>query len=290
MIFKIAGSRLNKIFYFLLFSNLYIVICSFVMAFHTAQLFSVPLKPAAIIFIISGTLASYSFHWMLPASHAVLSKRDTWSRNHRFILLILFAAGVTGAVFSIVELKDYLEKLLPLIIFTFLYSSGRLPKGPFKYLRKYFIGKTIYLALMWSLVTVYLPLAISITEWNASFTVMLISKFFFLFAICILFDLRDKEADTSLGIKSLITIISYGKIKILFYSSLLISLVLSLYLLYFGINALNLVILIIPIFITAVSYSKSTRTVSDTWYYFYLDGLMMLPGLLYITLLVLGLG
>ncbi len=263
---------------FVVFANFFITLCAVVMSIYTSVFFSMEINIALLLFTASGTLCSYSFHWLLPSAHTLLSPREKWSLANRNILFILFFAGSSGAVYSAYLLLAHLPALLPLIILTFLYSSGKLPRGPFVFFRKYFIGKTIYLALMWSLVTVYLPVVISNAEWKVAHTLFLLNRFFFLFAVCILFDLRDKELDALQGIRSLITLLTRSSIKYIYFISLIISLITGACLIHSEYTVMELIILNFPVIAAALIYGYSTQTRSELWFYFVLDGFMMLSG------------
>lgn len=269
---------LLKALRFFVFSNIFITICALVMSMYTSVFFSAAISSKLLLFTAAGTLCSYSFHWLLPSTHTQLSPRENWSVLNRLLLTVLFILSAAVSIYSAALLSDHLWKLFPLALLTFFYSSGKLPRGPFVLFRKYFIGKTIYLALIWSLVTVYLPIIISDTVWQTPHTLFLLNRFFFLFAICILFDLRDKELDTLQGIRSLITILSPIGIKNLFFFSLLLSMLAAVPLIFFSFSAMGLVILNFPVLITAAVYRFSTQTRSELWFYFVLDGLMMLSG------------
>ncbi len=271
-----------KVLRFFVFANFFITLCALVMSLYTSLVFSLGLNTPLLIFTAFGTLCSYSFHWLLPSTHNELSPREKWSARNRTLLFVLFFIGAAGSFYSLIPLAKHINALLPLIILTFLYSSGKLPRGPFVFFRKYFIGKTIYLALMWSLVTAYLPVVISDTVWSAQHTLFLVNRFFFLFAICILFDLRDKELDTLQGIKSFITLLSHNRIKYLYYSSTGLSFITGIYLHKYGFSLVTLFTLLVPVLITAFVYNYSSRTRSELWFYFILDGLMMLSGIFYI--------
>lgn len=277
-----AGSYLIDALRLLVFSNIFIVVCAVVMSVHTSLFFSLQFNFFLLAFTASGTLCSYSLHWALPSAHYLLSPREKWSLSHRNLLLVLFGAGFLLSAFFLWELRLYISGILPLIILTFLYSSGKLPAGPFRVFRKYFFGKTIYLAAMWTLVTIYLPFMVSGGKWDLTHTIFICSRFFFLFAICILFDLRDREADSAGGIKSLITLLERTDIRKLFHSSLIISFLFTVAL--FGTVAFTIILfMILPVVVTAVVYQYSVQTRSELWFYFFLDGLMMLSGILQIV-------
>ena len=85
------------------------------------------------------------------------------------------------------------------------FSADQICEFYFRVLRKVALGKTIFLAFVWMYVTTILPAIISDSEWNTSYVLFVVSRFFQIYAICILFDWRDREDDKADGIRSLIT-------------------------------------------------------------------------------------
>jgi len=96
-----------------------------------------------------------------------------------------------------------------------------------------------------------------------------------------LFDYRDRDYDIENGIRSLITWLSPKKVFRLFWFSLFLCLVLSLTMLAWPMNAVPLLILIIPVFITAALKNRSVHQPTDLLYYFVLDGVMAVSAVLY---------
>src|SRR5690606_11603484 len=107
-----------------------------------------------------------------------------------------------------------------------------------------------------------------------------IHRFFLVYAICILFDYRDREDDRAAGIRSLITFMSERNITALFFISLVIATAGAGVLGYYGLSALNVLILVIPCIITALVYDYARKHFPDMFYYFTLDGLMALSAVL----------
>jgi 1,4-dihydroxy-2-naphthoate octaprenyltransferase len=128
-------------------------------------------------------------------------------------------------------------------------------------------------------VTSMLPLLISETGWSFAHTLYCVSCFFLVYAICILFDFRDREEDKRQSIKSLITYLSEKNVMRLFIISLIIFFVSTIALFMYDFTPTVVLILLLPGIITAVLYNYSRRHYSDTLYYFVLDGLMMLSSL-----------
>ena len=134
--------------------------------------------------------------------------------------------------------------------------------------------------MTWTYVTAVLPILIdgNIATERAIF--FCAGQFFFIYAICILFDFRDREYDKAEGIRSMITFFNERSIDILFAISIVVLFVLSILLSQTGIQWINIILLLVPAFLLISLYKYAKRNSSDYLYYFILDGLMMLSGLL----------
>ena len=163
---------------------------------------------------------------------------------------------------------------------TFLYTAPKLPHKYFRLLRRIALGKTIFLAMVWMYVTTILPVEVSGGDRSGDFYLFIVSRFFLIYAICILFDRRDREEDKAKGIRSLITYLDEQGIRKLFIASLLIFAIATISLWYYHYGVLIVFILLIPGIITAALYDYSWKKISDILYYFTLDGLMALSSVL----------
>ena len=268
---------MNNLKGFIVYSNLFIAVSAVAMVHQTYSfLLDSPDNPFLLLFVFFATICSYSFHWYLPSHASVSSPRTEWTKKYRYILVILFFIGLAGALVTFFYLLPYWPWLVFSAVITFLYSAPKLPQQHFKALRKMALGKTIFLALVWMHVTTILPIVISAGPWQGYFTLFIISRFFLIYAICIIFDYRDREDDKKAGIRSLITYFSERGITILFIFSLMIFFLSTLGLLFYDHSIPDITILIIPGVITAALYNYARKNFSDILYYFVLDGLMAL--------------
>lgn len=147
-------------------------------------------------------------------------------------------------------------------------------------LRRIAVGKTIFLAFVWMYVTSLLPFLISGRAWQPAFTWFACSRFLLIYAICILFDYRDREDDKADGIRSMITWFNDRGINILFSISLALFAVCTTMLYTAGFAVVTIAVLLVPGIITGTLYNYAKRNFSDYLYYFVLDGLMMLSAIL----------
>lgn len=188
--------------------------------------------------------------------------------------LILFIGGLAGALVFACFLIDIWLWLGITSLFAFLYSAPKIQHPLFSSLRKIAVGKTIFLALAWTHVTALLPLIIHINL-VTSHMLFIVNRFFFIYAICILFDYRDVHEDRKIGIKTLITSLDEKGIDTLFWSSMFVFAITTIFL-YNTLSLITIIALFVPGIVLALLYYPAKKNFSDYLYYFVLDGLMMM--------------
>lgn len=269
---------------FFIYSNLFIAVCAVLMVNQTYGLL---LQREAdlyfLAFVFFATVCSYSFHWYLTSDLQKNSPRIKWVVRNKSFHLVLFIVGLAGSLFFSLFFIDHWHWLLFSAFITFLYSAPKIPHPAFNWLLKIARGKTVFLALVWMYVTTILPLQLSDVKWEPVFLLFTASRFAFVYAICIIFDYRDKDHDKSIGIRSLITLLDKTQITRLFITALCLFFVFTLLLLYWGYSYSTVAALFIPGVIVAALYKHSLQSSSDILYYFVLDGLMALsPALMFL--------
>jgi 4-hydroxybenzoate polyprenyltransferase len=248
---------------------------------QTDRLFNVgPGSRELIAFVFFSTICSYSFHWYLTDRSALPSPRINWLNRHRYVHVILFFTGLAGAAWYFLSLIDYWPWLLTAAAGAFLYSAPKIPHPLFRSLRRVAVGKTIFLAFVWMYVTTILPVVVSGSAWNIPLTCFIIYRFFLVYAICILFDYRDRIDDRAAGIRSLVTFMSEKNITRLFFTSLALAVAASACMVVYGFSVLQAAVLVIPCIITALLYEYARKNFPDMFYYLVLDGLMALSAVL----------
>ena len=273
----------KKITDFILFSSMYIALCAVIMVYQLQLLFpQVILSPVFYVFIFFSTVCSYNFHWYLTQHSATGSERLQWAVKYKSLHLILYIVGLLGTIAAFMPLIRHWRWIALGGFVTFLYSAPKILQKIFIGLRQIAIGKTIFLSFVWMYVTTLLPLLVAGTAWQPAFTWLALGRFFLIYAICILFDYRDREDDKADGIRSMITWLNERGINYLFAFSIFLFIVFTLALYGTGIKPLNIFLLLIPGIIVATLYNYAKKNFSDYLYYFVLDGLMMLSGLLLI--------
>lgn len=263
------------------YSNLFIAACAVLMAWQTGHsLLRQDAHPDLIRFIFFATLCSYSFHYYFTTRSEIPSPRISWTNRHQQWLLLFFLAGLAGSVYWFTRLWEIRFWLLPAVAASFLYSAPKVPHPLLRQLRKVAIGKTIFLAFTWMYVTAVLPLAASGQPWTGTFTLYVTGRYFFIYAVCILFDYRDRDDDKKNGVRSLITFLSERNIDRLFLFSIGVYFLMTFLLFPGPVHRVDILCLLVPGIILAFLYRPAKQNFSDTLYYVVLDGLMALPAVL----------
>jgi 4-hydroxybenzoate polyprenyltransferase len=232
-------------------------------------------------FVFFATICSYNFHWYLtPVSHSS-GDRTRWSARHRITHLILYFTGVAGAILFFYKLRNHWFALCIATLLTFLYSAPKIPLPYFRFLKQVAVGKTIFLTSVWTYVTAIMPVFVSgqkyfshEMKWFAA------SRFFLIYGICILFDYRDRADDRQEGLRTLVNYFDEVAVSRLFRFAFIAFILFSFGLLFSGVPVLTIVVIIIPGIVLYGLFEYAKRSISDYFYYFVLDGLMMLSALL----------
>lgn len=271
---------MRSVFDFFLFTSLYISLCAVIMVYQAyALIIGQPVNIYFAAFVFFSTVSSYNFHWALTPHSVAPSQRLQWEERHKSYHLLLSIAGLIGSVVFLFFLENGWVYIIPSVILTFLYSAPKIPLPVFQLLKRVAIGKTIFLALIWAYVTSFLPVLIEHAVTTKAI-LFFIAQFFLIYSICILFDFRDREDDKADGIRSMITYFDEKRIDILFAISVVIYVGLTLLLLKYDLTWIHISVLLVPAAILVGLYKHAKKNFSDYLYYFVLDGLMMLSGLL----------
>lgn len=276
---------MGALFRYFIYTNLFISLCAVLMVEQTNQLFSLRYpKSLFYAFVFVATLCSYNFHWYLTPMVPSASPRIAWNHRHRKLLLIIYLITLLCSVFLAWQFRMHWFSLGIGVVATFLYSAPKIPHKYFSWLSKIAIGKTLFLTFVWMYVTTALPVLISNTPWTIEHTLFCVSRYALIYAICILFDYRDRDADREQGVKSMITWMSEKTVNRIFLLSLFIFFLSTGALGWMSLTLLTVILLLIPGIIVWGLSNYSKKHFEDYLYYFVLDGLMMLSSLFTIWL------
>ena len=199
-----------KALYLIINTNLVIAAAAVSLAMATlVQLGFPPVLNAGLILIFFSTLADYNLHRLLAVyqhTNNLQTGKLAWSARHTQLLKSLVACSSAGLVISAFYVRtSVLIALVPLAMLSFLYSlSIRYKLRGITWLVRVPGTKTFILALVWATATVVLPVLQANMYFNpGQLGLVFAQRFIFIFAIAIPFDIRDMEADSRAGIKSI---------------------------------------------------------------------------------------
>jgi hypothetical protein len=273
---------MKPLFEYFVFTNLWVCLISCGL---TQQTFFILGASGSVDFyglLFFATLTSYNFHWSLSDPTLASSTRTLWSVHHKTLLQFLTLLGALGTIFYLPKNLNLAIYVLPAAILTFVYTAPKLPFYPFLYLRNLAIAKTFYLTAVWTYVTTILPLLATGETFSMLHKWFIINRFLLLYAICLLFDFRDKQED--IGIKNFIT---YASNQTLYVFLAFISVAFALTLYFFYVcdgNFKRLSLIATPFFLLICTLRQTLRTKSPYWYDGFLDGILLLPNALRFTI------
>jgi 4-hydroxybenzoate polyprenyltransferase len=274
-------TALLRAFNYFIFTSVFIAGCAMMMVLQTHDLLSLHLNLKAYLsFVFFATLSSYNFHWYLTPDISSENARVRWTQQHKKLHLALCGVGAIGAGWIFLQFIHQWYWLLGAVVLTFLYSAPKLPVGPFYALKKIAIGKTLFLSFVWTYVTTILPIAFDHQSWNQAALLFILSRFFLIYAICIIFDYRDRDYDRKEGIRSMITWFSEQAVNRLFYFTIVLFIISTAALYYYGFSLLTICCLLSTLLFLLPLYPVAKKNFSDYLYYFVLDGLMMFSAIL----------
>lgn len=255
--------------------------CAALMTAQSGLLFTpAGYNPSLLLFVFFATLCSYSFHWYFTGTSAIITPRVSWLQQYRWVHVFFFIAGLAGTLFYFQYFIPYWPWIAGSVIATFLYTAPKIPFRPLQELRKLALGKTIFLAAVWTYVTTVLPFVMEEAHWTRSMSLFCISRYFYVYMICILFDYRDRTDDKNAGIRSLITYMEPAGIRRLFFFSFSIFLLTTLVLYTEGLLISDTAFIVLGGLVVLALYQRATRDFNDWLYYFVLDGLMAFSAIL----------
>ena len=277
---------LKHIGFFAVFSNIFISCCAVAFTLTTFRLLSGKLFFSPLLLLIfSGTLFIYILQRMFPGASPDVqnSAMQLWISQYTKILWGLAGIAFFVATGIFLPLPGQEQVLIVIIaIITIAYSFPVLLK--FR-LRDLGAIKYLFIALVWSLTTVMLPvLHLDHNLMDQAVLFLFAERFLFITAITIPFDIRDVRYDQqSLKNRTLPMTIGIESTKRLAYSVLAAFLMVCLchqFILGFVGGWPVLIGLFGTVGITYLTIYFTNSTSSEFYYLFYLDGAMILQFLM----------
>lgn len=287
LIFNSLRKKLQSAVQFLLFTSLFSAACALVLCWATESLFvekKIELFSPLHTFVFACTLVVYNVHYLLKKSTENLSDQYAWVRKNKQWNYIFLSLGLLLAAVFMFHLPKFVWQFCILLaIFSFAYSLPFLPFKNKHRLKDFGWLKIFLLSIVWTSVTAILPLLYH-QQIVAHYPFEVVLRFVFLFILCLAFDIRDRDVDLEAGIFTIPNKIGLSKtymlIKIL---CLLYGVFAIVQYLRFGFEG-RLIVHLFTILITYCAIHYVRKHPSDKNYLLFVDGQMLLNGLLILML------
>jgi 4-hydroxybenzoate polyprenyltransferase len=282
----------QPVFDFLLFSNVFMALCAVAQGLVTFWLIgSKPVMPV-IWLLFTSTLGIYNFSILLPKpSQPEKSpyKRIRWFFSHYRLMVTFTIVSLLSLVplFFLITMEARIL-LIFLAILSFFYSLPIFSIGDQKFGLRNIPGlKQFLITLVWTMSTVLLPVleaeATQPTHISMRNTTILIAKrFLFIAALTIPFDIRDLFQDRQSGLKT-VPVVWGEKNAYLFCQFLLAGYIVLLFIFRDGGFNANFFALTFVAVLTGWLIFKSKWEKNEYYYFFYVDGFLILQ---YLALLI----
>lgn len=285
-------SAFNCYFILILFkglinTNIFISLAAVFLTVETQiQLGMQPQWHPYLFIIFFATLFEYNIHrfiTILTNKKALDSIKHKWVKEHIYSFYVLVFISAAGFVcVSLMAKKEVLLTLAPIAVLTLFYSTPifKNEKNIFRF-REIPYLKIVMISFVWSASTILLPI-IQATGFYDSMHVMLMlmERFFFVFAITIPFDIRDMKADKYDGVKTIPLLFGERTSHFISYGALTFFLFIS----FFHYQDLRIIVALSISAITTFIFLWSIKIRSLPYYHYgILDGTMLLQGILVFT-------
>jgi 4-hydroxybenzoate polyprenyltransferase len=270
---------------FLLFSNIFMALCAIAQGLLTFYLIDSKAIYPVIGLLFTSTLGIYNFCILISKPQSPETsphKRVRWFFSHYRLMVTITIVSILSLV-PLFFLISFSSKLLLifLAVLSFAYGLPLFSLGDRKFGLRNIPGlKLLLITFVWTMSIVLLPIleaqAAHFTTVSLRDTTILIAKrFLFIAAVAIPFDIRDLFEDKQLGLKTIA--VAWGeKNAYLFCQALLFGYLVLLFLFRnHGFNT-DFFALTLSILITGWLIFRSKWEKNEYYYFFYLDGTLIL--------------
>ena len=266
-------------FNFILSHSIFIAFCAGALVYQSYLLLHLPFRPAVFGLVFFATLAAYNLYWILCKLTNDNKEKVGKKFNSYAGYFILFVAGSIAVLDYLWQMPSFFPIVTVASILTFLYLLPVISSVKFRLNRNTGFIKTLLLAFTWSFFTVLIPAYGEIKAHLNHVVPLFLMRFFFMLMLCIIFDSRDVSIDKLRNLPSIATDFSKKTLTIIM-MFVLGGYVLSLFWLHQIFQNTTYLFLLLSIgALTYIIYLLALKTRGYYFYYFLVDGLMILSAL-----------
>ena len=258
---------------FIVFSNIWVAFCVLALALSSELLISATNYQISQ-FVFFATLFTYNFQRIVRIKKGLNHIRKVWLAKQNIAIYLLMACGGLVSVYLFFEF----QLITQLFIITVGLISILYPFG----LREIPFSKIFIISFVWTVSTMLLLVLENNIPISQNIVLHLLSRFLFVFAITIPFDIRDLKYDAQ-NLQTLPLFFGILKARFIALFALFMCLVISVFQhLENTIISSNLLALIFLYFVTSIFIVKSDEKRSEMYFSFWVESLSILCYLFFV--------
>ena len=262
---------------FLVFSNIWVAFCVLALAL-SSELFLGTANYQISKFVFFATLFTYNFQRVVRIGKGDNHMRKEWLLTH---IIAVYSLILLGGIMSGYYFFEF-QKITQIAIAFSGVLSVLYPFG----LRKVPFSKIFIISLVWTISTMLLLVFENNIPITQNIVLHLISRFLFVFAITIPFDIRDLKHDAQ-NLETIPLFFGVQKSKVIGVSALFICVLIAIFQSFEdSLNSSNLLALILLYFVASIFIRKSDESKGEMYFSFWIESLCIL---VYFFLIISGL-
>ncbi len=230
-------------------------------------------------FVFFSTVFTYSFLKFRNTGEIIQpTTHRSWAQGHSQLSLNVLLISLIVTVFFFTGLSGKIQlTVAALAVLTALYGFVDIPfVQPKKKLRDFGMLKTLFVAIVWSITTVIVPLGDTFVEADMM-VFLLLRRFLFILALTIPFEIKDMATDKEHLLKTLALSYGAGNTKLLAQCILLLLMfITTIQYFFFNLSLANMLAVSFSLIVSIFCIQPVKEETSDLWYYVVLDGMMIL--------------
>lgn len=271
--------QVRQLIDFLLYSNIFIGVCAVALAFTNQLTIEGDFRfDYSCWFVFTATVFTYSYLKFRNADNNPVTVHQNWAaQNSQLSKNILLLSLIASACFFWLLNTNTKIVVLALAVVTALYGFVEIPfvKSK-KKLRDFGWLKIFFVALVWSVTTVVVPLQNSFVE-PVMMVFLLLRRFLFILALTLVFEIKDLQSDSASNLETLPMVLGIQNTKLLGQGILFVMMLINLIqYFFFDISLMNMLAVNLSLLVSIVCIQPLKEETTAGWYYFVLDGMMIL--------------
>ncbi|MAR39827.1 MAG: hypothetical protein CMD22_03965 [Flavobacteriales bacterium] len=254
----------KSIFNHLINSNIFVATCIIVLAL-SSQILLESKNGYINVFVFFATIFTYNFQRIVRIKNGIAHKRKEWLLNNLAFIYSLITFSGFISLFFFFQFKPNTQILiLTTGIISVLYPFG---------LRKIPFLKIFIISSIWTISSMGLLISENNLPLNSNTILQLFSRFLFVFAITIPFDIRDVKYDKN-NIKTIPVLLGTFFSRLIAILSLIALKIISFYQhLYYNLSVNILIAIILCCCFSSVLIIKSDENKDDFYFSFWIESL-----------------